>query len=295
MSQSSSFRYRIVTDAASDLTKALLQDFPSVEVLPMDVTVGTQSFTYGPNGNLSTHDFYALLAQGQQPVTSQINPARYFDAFSKFLSRGEDILYLGFSSGLSGMYQNACMAAEALSHAYPEHKVICIDTLCAAPGEGFLVLEAARKQRSGATLEDLALWAEGSRLHVCHWFTVDCLTYLHQGGRISAATAVAGTALQIKPLFRIGHNGTLELAGKPRGNRRAVHELLNRMEQQWDPNRSPIVAIAYSGDSVQAEALQAAVTARFPQARCYFAPVGPVIGAHTGPGLSALVYWGTRR
>lgn len=193
------------------------------------------------------------------------------------------------------MYQNACMAAEMLSEQYPQRKIRCVDTLCAAPGEGFLVLEAAKRQRDGVSLDDLADWVEQHRLQVCHWFTVDGLSYLHGGGRVSTAAAVTCTALQIKPLLRVDNAGKLEFAGKSRGNKHALLELLDKMEQQWTPRISDSVAIAYSGDYDRIKPLWDSVTSRFPKAQCYTAPVGPVIGSHTGPGLLALVYWGRQR
>lgn len=288
-------QYQIVTDAASDLTDSLLTDFPEIQVLPMEVIVGKKSYTYGPGGNLNSQEFYELLKQGNKSSTSQINPAYYLSEFTRILDLGYDVLYLGFSSGLSGMYQNARITAEMLSEQYPQRKIRCVDTLCAAPGEGFLVLEAAKKKREGYSLDELADWVEQHRLQVCHWLTVDGLSYLYQGGRVSTAAAVAGTALQIKPLLRVDDNGKLEVAGKARGNKNALLELLSKMEQQWNPQISKSVAIAYSGSPERIKVLCDAVIAQFPNAQCYTASVGPVIGSHTGPGLLALVYWGNQR
>lgn len=295
MSENCSLQYKILTDAASDLTDSLVADYPDVQVLPMEVMVGGVSYNYGPGGNLSSQEFYRLLKQGNKPSTSQINPSCYLIEFTKILELGYDILYLGFSSGLSGMYQNAKMTAEILSEQYPHRKIRCVDTLCAAPGEGFLVLEAAKKKREGFSLDDLADWVELHRLQVCHWFMVDGLSYLHQGGRVSTASVVAGTALQIKPLLRLNNEGKLEVAGKPRGNKRALLELITKMREQWNPRISKSVAIVYSGAPEQVQSLCDTVISQFPDAICYTASVGPVIGAHTGPGLLALVYWGNQR
>ena len=154
MSENCSLQYKILTDAASDLTDSLVADYPDVQVLPMEVMVGGVSYNYGPGGNLSSQEFYRLLKQGNKPSTSQINPSCYLIEFTKILELGYDILYLGFSSGLSGMYQNAKMTAEILSEQYPHRKIRCVDTLCAAPGEGFLVLEAAKKKRDRLSLDD---------------------------------------------------------------------------------------------------------------------------------------------
>ena len=192
--------YCIVTDAASDLDAGYLDTQSDLCVIPMSVILGGQEYLYGPGGTLSHAHFYQMVKAGASVSTSQINIDSYIRFFEPILASGMDILYLCFSSGLSGMYQNALIAAEELQQEYPERKIYCIDTLCAAPGEGFLVREAVQRKRNHWDLQSLADWAEENKCRVDHWFAVNDLMYLHQGGRVSSASAVLGTALQIKPL-----------------------------------------------------------------------------------------------
>lgn len=287
--------YQIVTDATADMCPAMRNDLPQLLVLPMEIMVGEDPFTYGPDGNISAEEFYAKQRSGKFASTSQINPVVYTEYFEKILKRGMDILYLCFSSGLSGSIQNAQIAVSELSEKYPERKLICIDTLCASVGEGFLVREALRKQAEGMELSELAEWVQAHCLEVCHWFTVDTFEHLKHGGRVSAAAAAMGTLLQIKPMLHVDREGRLEVKEKPRGKKRAMAAQLERMKKGWDPSEGRLVVIGHGDDPERAEELKNAVLKAFPEAEVYIAPIGPVIGAHTGPGMLALIFWGTER
>lgn len=287
--------YRIFTDATADLTGELLAELPEVEVIHMDITLGDRGYTYGPGGDLTTEKFYAAQRAGQFASTSQINPAVYFRHFEPWLAAGTDVLYLCFSSGMSATYQTACLCAEELREWYPARKICCLDTLCASVGEGFLVREAARKQAEGLSLEELAAWVEERRLRVCHWFTVDTFDHLKHGGRVSGAAAAVGTLLQIKPMLHVSQAGALEVAEKPRGAKHAMAAQLSRMERGWTPEESPLVVIGHGDCPDRAQALAELVRLKFHQAEIYTVPIGPVIGAHTGPGMLALIFWGTER
>lgn len=287
--------YQLFTDATADVCPEMMASLPAVEFIPMEVELGDASYTYGPGGNLTAAQFYAAQRAGSFATTSQINPAVYRDAFEPFLQRGDDILYLCFSSGLSGTIQGAKLCIKELEEAYPERKLVCLDTLCASVGEGLLVREAARKQAEGLTLEELAQWVEQRRLQVCHWFTVDSFEHLRHGGRVSAVAATAGTLLQIKPLLRVDEEGRLQVAEKPRGRRRAVESQLARMEKGWMPELGKLAVVGHGDCPEEGEALRSAVLRRFPDAEVYLADIGPIIGAHTGPGMLALVFWGSER
>ncbi len=290
-----STEYCIITDAAADLDEDYLDIHPDVRVIPMHVVLEGQEYIYGPGGNLSQERFYELLKAGSEVSTSQINIEVYMRFFRTVLIEEMDILYLCFSSGLSNMYQNAVFAAEELQQEFPSRKIYCVDTLCAAPGEGFLVREAVQRKHDNFDLESLVEWAESNKKNVIHWFTVDNLMYLHQGGRVSATSAVLGTALQIKPLLYVDSKGALQVVGKSRGMKRAISDLLNKMNDQWIPNQSSSVAVVHADSQEQANQLQHLVEQKFSNAVVYQAQIGPVIGAHTGPGLLALVFWGKRR
>lgn len=287
--------YQIFTDATADLTPELLEGLPQVSVLPMDLIIGGQEATYGPGGTITVKAFYGAQRSGQFAATSQIRPALYLECFADCLRRGEDVLYLCFSSGMSGTFQSACLCAEELRELWPQRRIVCIDTLCASVGEGFLVREAARKQAEGFTMDALADWVEEYKLRVCHWFTVDTFEHLRHGGRVSAAAAAMGTLVQIKPLLHVSELGGLEVAEKPRGNKNAMAAQLARMRKGWTPEISPLVIVGHGDCPDRAAALAAAVREEFPIAEIFTAPIGPIIGAHTGPGMLALIFWGTER
>ncbi|MCD8124784.1 MAG: DegV family protein [Lachnospiraceae bacterium] len=287
--------YQIVSDATADISPEMLEGLPTVRFIPMNITVGDEPYLYGEGGEITTDEFYEKQNAGKFASTSQIIPNAYEQYFDEILREGQDILYLGFSSGLSNCYQNSLIAAEALREKYPERTLRCVDTLCASVGGGFLVREAARKQAEGASLEELGDWVEERKLQVCHWFTVDNFEHLRHGGRVSATTAVAGTMLNIKPLLIVDNEGKLQTKEKPRGRKRAMKAQLARMQATWQPEISPLVVIGEGDAKERAAELAALVKQEFPQAEIFTAPVGPVIGAHTGPGMLALIFWGSER
>ena len=287
--------YKLFSDVTADVSEELMQGMPEVEFVPMQVELGGENYTYGPGGNLTVEHFYAEQRAGKFASTSQINPMVYRECFEKTLKAGEDILYLCFSSGLSSTLQSANLCAQELREEYPERKLIVVDTLCAAVGEAMLVREAARKQQEGLTIEELAAWVEENRLKICHWFTVDSFDHLKHGGRVSAAAAVVGTMLQIKPLLHVDEEGKLRVAEKPRGRKQAIRTQVAHMKEGWTPEMGKLVVIGHGDCPEDAEQLRQAVLKEFPDADIRVAYIGPVIGAHTGPGMLALIYWGTNR
>ena len=287
--------YQIVTDATADISAEAMEGLPPVRVIPMELELGDREYAYGPGGTITAEEFYRLQRSGQFAQTSAISPAVYTEVFSSCLREGKDVLYLCFSSGLSSTIQSAQISIKELESQFPERKIICLDTLCASIGEGFLVREAARKQAEGLSMAELADWVLDHRLAVCHWFTVDSFTHLRHGGRVGTAAAALGTALQIKPLLRVDEDGALQVAGKPRGRKRAVAALLEQMEQGWTPEEGRFVLVGHGSSPDAAEEVREQVSKRFPAAEISIADIGPVIGSHTGPGMFALVFWGTTR
>ena len=284
--------YQIITDATADLNDELLSGLPEVRIIPMNVQVNGREYLFGPGGNIDCDEFYAFLRSGQFASTSQINPATYREYFEPILQEGRDLLYLCFSSGLSKTLESARMAIAELQEEYPERTILCLDTLCAAVGEGLFVMEAARKQMQGMDIHSLYNWLEEHRLNLCHWVTVDTFDHLKHGGRVSATSAAMGTLLGIKPLIHVDENGKLVAMGKPRGKKKALEALLSNMEKGWLPEISKQVIIGH-GDSLEvAIELRAMVAARFPDAEIYIAPIGPVIGAHAGPSVMTVFFWG---
>lgn len=287
--------YQIFTDATADHNSLMFSDGLPIEIIPMRVEIGGREFIYGPQGNISVEEFYDLQKQGNYAITSQINPMEYIQAFELYLEQGKDILYLCFSSGLSGTYQTACFCAKELDKKYPKQKIICIDTLCASVGQGFLIKEALQKQKEGLSINELATWVMEHRLEICHWFTVDKFDYLRHGGRVSATAAAVGTKLQIKPLLHVDNEGRLVVAQKPHGRKQAMKALISHMKDGWNPEISKNVVIGHGSCLDRAKQLQEEVLFNFPDAKIDIADIGPIIGAHTGPGMLALIYWGNNR
>lgn len=233
--------YQIITDATADLNDELLSGLPEVRIIPMNVQVNGREYLFGPGGNIDCDEFYAFLRSGQFASTSQINPATYREYFEPILQEGRDLLYLCFSSGLSKTLESARMAIAELQEEYPERTILCLDTLCAAVGEGLFVMEAARKQMQGMDIHSLYNWLEEHRLNLCHWVTVDTFDHLKHGGRVSATSAAMGTLLGIKPLIHVDENGKLVAVGKPRGKKRPWRHLFpiwKRAGSRKSANRS---------------------------------------------------------
>lgn len=207
--------YQIITDATADMDWSLWD----VCVIPMEVRLGQLTYLYGPNGTISIDDFYKEQQAGAETSTSQISPFEFNRVFERYLSQGKDILYLGFSSGMSGTFQNASLTASELMERYPHRQIVCVDTLAASVMEGYLVYEAARKKAEETPLEELAAWVKALRKQTCCRFIVDDLNTLKRGGRISSATALVGTSLQIKPILDINEAGCLQMIDKKRGRK----------------------------------------------------------------------------
>lgn len=295
MSDRSAPGYQIFTDATADFSSSMLQGLPKVEVIPMEVTVGDASFLYGLDSRLTARQFYAMQRGGKYALTSQINPLAYRKAFEATLKAGNDILYLGFSSGMSNCYGNALLCVEELRAEYPGRRIFCPDTCNASIGEAFLVREALRKQAEGMPLDQLAAWVDEQKLKVCHWFAVDTLDHLKHGGRISATAAAVGGILNIKPLLHVDGAGVLGVVKKPRGRNKVIRELTERIQKGWQMEISPLVVIGHGDDAEAANRLKQAIAGIFPAAEIHIAEIGPIIGAHTGPGMLALSYWGDNR
>jgi DegV family protein with EDD domain len=287
--------YQIITDATADMCDDMLVGLPQVDIIPMEVVVGETTYLYGKGGNLSVDEFYALLRKGEYAKTSQICPETYRQVFESYLKDGKDVLYLGFSSGMSGTINSANLCAKELVDEYPERKIICVDTLCASAGEGFIVREALRKQAEGKDMEEVANWVLENRLKVCHRFTISTFQHLLHGGRISAIAAATGTVLNLKPLLRVDEEGKLKVMEKPRGDKQALKAKLAQMEQGWDPGLGKFVIVGHGDSPEQGHILYEEVRKQFPDAKVYMVNIGPIIGAHTGPGMVALVYWGNNR
>ncbi len=287
--------YLLMTDATCDLPASVLED-QGVGVIPMEFTLDGKVYHHFPDAReMGFHDFYEKVRQGFMPTTSQINHQTYFQYFEPVLQAGKDILYVAFSSGLSGTYQAALLAVEELRQKYPARKIACIDSRCASIGEGLLVYAASLLWKRGLTLEELERWVLQNRNRVGHWFTVDDLNHLRRGGRISPVVAVAGTALGIKPVLTVDEAGCLVTAYKVRGRKKAMESLVERFAKDAVNPKEQTVVIGNADCLEDAKELKHMLKARFRVKEVIISSIGPIIGAHTGPGMLAMVFFGPER
>lgn len=285
----------ILTDSSADLSADMVQKL-NVEVLPLGFVLDNRTYrNYPDNREMDPHVFYERLRAGDVATTTAVNVAEYVEALEPLLQAGKDVLVLAFSSGLSTTYNSSRLAVEELSAKYPERKLYTVDTLCASLGQGLLVWYAARERDRGRSIEEVRDWIEEHRLNICHQFTVDDLHFLKRGGRISAATAVVGTMLQIKPVLHVDDEGHLINIGKARGRQASLKALVDKMEQTALDSGSLTVFISHGDCPEDARTVADMVKKRFGVEEVYINYVGPVIGAHSGPGTVALFYAGTER
>ena len=287
--------YVLLTDSSADLTAELVAEL-GVEVLPLSFHMGDKTYRNWPdNREIDPKDFYRRLRAGETATTSAVNVSDYTEAVEPLVQAGRDVLIIAFSSGLSATCHSAQIAAQELSEQYPDRKIWVVDSLCASLGQGLLVWYAARMKAQGKSMEEVRDWLEDNKLHLCHWFTVDDLHFLKRGGRISAATAVVGTMLSIKPVMHVDDGGHLVPVSKARGRKASLLALVDHMEKTADHPEGQTVFISHGDCEADAKFVADEVRRRFGVKDIYINYVGPVIGNHSGPGTLALFFLGSHR
>lgn len=288
-------KYIITTDSTSDLPDSYYKEH-HIGLLFLSYTI--EGVTYEGDHQLEVHEFYEKMRAGDLPTTAQVIPSEAKEQFAKIIQDNDaDILHIGFSSGLSGSFNSARIAAEELNEELKDHKVIVIDSLCASLGEGLLVHKAVTLKEQGQSLDQTAAWIESHKLNLVHNFTVDDLNHLHRGGRVSKTAAVIGTLANIKPILHVDNEGHLVATGKVRGRKKSLIEMVNCMERQMGSfkDQNDIFFISH-GDCIEdAQFVADQVKDRFGIEHCIINHVGPTIGAHSGPGTIALFYLGDVR
>lgn len=285
----------ILTDSSADLDAEIIARM-GVEVLPLSFIFGESTYQDHPDHrDMEPHQFYERLRQGEVATTSAVNVSQYTDALEPLLQAGKDVLILAFSSGLSTTYNSSVIAAEDMREKFPDRKICTVDTLCASVGQGLLVWLAAKEQQQGKSIEEVRDWVEAHKRNICHQFTVDDLHFLKRGGRISATTAVVGSMLQIKPVLHVDDEGRLVNVAKARGRQSAIKALVDKMAKNAIDPAAYTAFISHGDCPEDAQALAQMVKERLGVQDVYINYVGPVIGAHTGPGVLALCYMGTER
>lgn len=280
--------YVLFTDSGCDMAPEKLKEW-GVSCIPMTFRFGSEDKEYR-NEDLATHDFYERLRGGETSKTSAINTETFKEWFEPALKDGNDILYVAFSSGLSGTYQMALLAAEELKETYPDRTVTVVDTLAASAGHGLLVYLAVQKKQEGATLAEVAEYLNDIRLNVALWFTVDDLQHLKRGGRISPTVALVGGMLGIKPVLHMDDEGHLISKSKVRGRQAALQALVDKVKELGiDPQNGPI--FVSHGDCIDdVKRLETMMKDQLGADITLISDIGPVIGSHSGPGTVAIFF-----
>lgn len=284
--------YQIITDSGCDLPLEMRQRL-NIEMVSLTLQFRGQELQDSVGDDI--RDLYAALRAGEAASTAAVNPDAWQCAMEPALAAGQDVLVLAFSSGLSATYQSAVVAAGELEEKYPQRRIRVVDTRSASLGQGLLVWYACQKRDEGMTLDQLADWVEETKYRLCHWFTVDDLMYLKRGGRVSAATAIVGTMLGIKPVLHMDDEGRLINVGKVRGRKASIEALAEKLGQLGLPGQNKKVFICHGDCLEDAHRLETILKEKYGVEEAFIGYTGAVIGSHSGPGTLALFFLGENR
>ena len=284
--------YKIITDSGCDLPREMLS---RLDVRSVPLFVNFKGEDREDTVDAGIQEMYAGLRSGEAATTSAVNPDRWAEKMESVLAEGQDVLTITFSSGLSTTYQSAVIAAGELKEKYPDRKIFVVDSLAASLGQGLLIWYACKMKDAGMSVEELATWVEENRLHLCHWFTVDNLMYLKRGGRISAATALVGTMLQIKPVLHVDDEGHLINVAKARGRKASIQALAQKAVELGGSFDNSTMFICHGDCIADAEYLASLVKEKCGVKEVFIGYTGAVIGSHSGPGTLALFFMGEHR
>ena len=285
--------YVIITDSASDISAEILNEW-GVRSNELTFRFSEDNKEYS-NSEMPVKEFYDRMREGGVAKTSAVNSETWLRSFEQILKDGKDVLCLAFSSGLSTTYNSARIAASQLSNIYKDSKIMVVDTLCASAGEGLLVRLVVNKKNEGATIEEAAAYAKEIVPNVCHWFTVDDLVYLKRGGRISSAAAFFGNMIGIKPVLHVDDDGHLVNVSKVRGRRSAIVAMADKYTETAFDKENGLIYISHADCKNDADELAKILRERHGASVEIITSVGPVIGAHSGPGTLALFFIGSTR
>lgn len=286
--------YWIVTETTIDMPKAYVDSQPNFLALNMGYTM--DGVSYKPDGtDENSRAIYQAMREGKVITTAQVNSEEWKEAFRPLLAQGDDVLAIAFSSGLSGTCQAACVAAAELREEFPQRKLIVIDSLCASAGEGLLVDYALRNRDKGMSIDENAAWVEAHVQKLCHWFTVDDLMFLLRGGRVSAVSAYLGTLIKIKPVLHVDKEGHLIPRAKVQGRRKSLRALADKVKENIVHPEDQVVFISHGDCESEAQALADMIRAEVPVQDVRLSYIGPIIGAHSGPGTVAVFFLGDAR
>lgn len=286
--------YKLATDSSADLTKEFLAEH---DIACINLSYIVDGETYGQGKEIEPKAFYDLMREGKMPTTSQINPEEAKAYFEKEIETHKEILFLAFSSELSGSYHSTKVAAEEVMEEHPDCRIVVVDTLCATVGQGLIVYKAAQLRDQGKSLDEVVEWVEQHKLNVVHVLFVEDLYHLYRGGRLSKTSAVVGTLAGIKPIIHVNDKGGLSNIAKARGRKKSMAALVDYMGAKlanYD-GESDMVMISHADAEEDALQLRDMIKERFGIENFCINYVGPVIGSHTGPGMIGVFFMGESR
>lgn len=284
----------IFTDSSSDLPLSFIEN-NNIPYCGLTCHMNDGDYVDNFGKSLCYEEFYKRIRLGELPTTSQINIYLYMEEFKNLIEQGHSIIYLSFSSGLSGCYNNAVMARELILQDYKNADITIIDTKSASIGQGLLVYYANDMLKNGCSKEEIVNWVEENKLHVNHWFAVDSLTHLKHGGRISSTAATVGTLLDIKPIIFIDDDGKLVHVSNVRGFKRSLNTLLDMFEDRIISPETQVIGISHGDCPQHALYLKETLEKKYHLKGFLINHLGPVIGSHTGPGMLSLCFLGKER
>lgn len=287
--------FEIITDTGANLPEEIIEK-NGIHMLSLSFFVdGEEYYSYEKGKKTDLSAFYGMMREKKHITTSLVNTEQAMKVLSAVLKEGKDVLYIGFSSGLSGTFQAVRIAAEDLKELYPDRKICVVDSLAAALGQGLLVNFAIQMREEGKSLEEVEQWLLENRLKLCHWFTVDDLFFLKRGGRISATTAVVGTALSIKPILHVDNEGHLINMEKARGRKKSLDALVKHFDDTAiEPGKTPVF-ISHGDCLEDAQYVANKLKEKYQISDLIIHVLDPVIGSHAGPGTVALFFYGEYR
>lgn len=284
---------RIVTDTSANLPRTLLDRY-GVTMLAFQYTVDGVQAEYKNDWESDGKRFFDAMREGAVINTSLVNMGRFIDCFEPMLQSGDDIVYVGMSSGISGTYNASAMAAQELGEKYPERRVFAYDTYGAGLGEGLMVIKAAQMAEEGSSAQEIFDYLMARRQNLCHYFSVGDLKYLQRTGRVSMATAIIGNVLNIKPVLIGDETGHIVAYAKERGTKRMLQHLVQKYEQLAE-DKTALIAISHADCPEIAQQLLDMLREKGCTAECITSMWEPVTGSHVGPGSVALFFWGTEK
>ncbi|MCF0147705.1 MAG: DegV family protein [Clostridium sp.] len=284
----------LFTDSCCDLPISFVKD-NNIQVMSIRVNINGEDIPDDLGKSISHKDFYALIRNGKLPTTSQVNVDTFEKNFRKYVSEGYSIIYIGFSSALSGCVNSARLAKELIDEEIKDADITIIDSKSASMGLGLLVYYAANMLRDGRSKEDIINWLEENKLKLNHWFTVDDLNHLKRGGRVSSTVAIVGTMLSIKPIMHVDNEGRLIPVSKVKGRKKSIKALFDKLKEKIVDSENQTIFISHGDCIEEAESLKELILSEIKVKEIIINNIGPAVGSHSGPGTVALFFVGNSR